>query len=71
LWDCENGIFLYITCCKDSRVFGNETVRKALTHAIDRETLAEDYYRGFARPATLPASPLFPHYSNVLAKIRL
>ena len=68
LWDCENGIFLYITCCKDSRVFGNETVRKALTHAIDRETLAEDYYRGFARPATLPASPLFPHYSKVLAE---
>ena len=68
LWDCENGIFLYITCCSNSTVFGNETVRKALTHAIDRDTLAEDYYRGFARPATLPASPLFPYYSEVLAE---
>lgn len=68
LWDCENGIFLYITCNSSSTVFGNETVRKALTHAIDRDTLAEDYYRGFARPATLPASPLFPYYSTVLAE---
>ena len=68
LWDCENGIFLYITCNSASTVFSNETVRKALTHAIDRDTLAKDYYRGFARPATLPASPLFPHYSAVLAE---
>lgn len=68
LWDCENGIFLYITCNSSSEVFGNEKVRKALTHAIDRETLAENYYRGFARPANLPASPLFPHYSTVLAE---
>ncbi len=68
LWDCENGIFLYLTCNKNSRLFGNETVRKALTHAIDRETLAEDYYRGFARPAALPASPLSPYYNTTLAE---
>ncbi|MBQ7340568.1 MAG: ABC transporter substrate-binding protein [Oscillospiraceae bacterium] len=68
LWDCENGIFLYLTCNSASTVFKNETVRKALTHAIDRETLAEDYYRGFARPAALPASPLSPYYSTVLAE---
>ena len=39
----------------------------ALTHAIDRDTLVEDFYRGFARSASLPASPLFPYYSQNLA----
>ena len=68
LWDCENGIFLYIACCSSSTVFSNPKVRAALTHAIDREMLVDDYYRGFARAATLPASPLFPHYSNSLAE---
>jgi ABC-type transport system substrate-binding protein len=29
--------------------------------------LVEDYYRGFARSASLPASPLFPYYSQNLA----
>ncbi len=67
LWDCENGIFLYLTTCQDSQVFSNDAVRIALTHAIDRDLLAEEYYRGFARSASLPASPLFPHYSQTLA----
>jgi len=68
LWDCENGIFLYLACCQASEVFSIPEVRTALTYAIDRETLAEDYYRGFARPVTLPASPLSPHYSEALAE---
>lgn len=67
LWDSENGIFLYLTCNMDSEIFSNEEVRAALTHAIDRDSLVADYYRGFARSATLPASPMFPYYSQVLA----
>lgn len=67
LWDCENGIFLYLACNMDSTVFSIPEVRAALTYAIDRDTLAESYYRGFARSATLPASPLSPYYSNALA----
>ena len=68
LWDCENGIFLYLACNMDSEVFSIPEVRKALTHAVDRDTLTDSYYRGFARSATLPASPLFPHYSATLAE---
>ena len=68
LWDCENGIFLYLTTSRDSEVFSNDSVRIALTHAIDRDMLVEDYYRGFARSASLPASPLFPYYSQNLAE---
>lgn len=67
LWDSENGIFLYLACSQKSSVFSNDAVRVALTHAINRELLADNYYRGFARPATLPASPLFPYYNTALA----
>ena len=67
LWDCENGIFLYLTTSRNSEVFSNDAVRIALTHAIDRDQLVEEFYRGFARSASLPASPLFPYYSQTLA----
>ncbi len=68
LWDCENGIFLYLGCRAKSNVFSNETVRKALTHAIDREALVQEYYRSFASAATLPASPHSPSYNKALAE---
>lgn len=67
LWDCENNIFLYLSCNMDSQVFSNAEVRSALTKAIDRDMLTESYYRGFARSASLPASPLSPNYSQTLA----
>ena len=67
LWDCENGIFLYLSANMGSPVFSNAAVRQALTYAIDRDTLAETFYRGFARPASLPASPLAPYYNSTLA----
>lgn len=67
LWDCENGIFLYLACNMESPVFMDNSVRAALSSAIDRDTLAADYYRGFARSASLPASPQSPYYSHNLA----
>jgi len=67
LWDCENGIFLYLACQANSTVFSVPEIRTALTHAIDRDMLAETYYRGFARSATLPASPQSPYYNSTLA----
>ncbi len=68
LWDCENGIFLYLATSRDSEVFQNDDLRTALTYAVDRDLLVSDYYRDFARAATLPASPLFPYYSQSLAE---
>ncbi len=67
LWDCENGIFLYLATSRNSEIFTNDAVRTALTHAIDRDRLVEEFYRGFARSACLPASPLSPYYSMNLA----
>ena len=69
LWECENGIFIYLGVnVAYSDVFKeNESLRANLTYAIDREALAEDNYRGFARAVTLPASPSSPYYSTGLA----
>lgn len=67
LWDCENGIFLYMIYSDYSKIFKNEQLRAAVTHAIDREMLAKEHYRGFARAATLPASPSSPYYNQNLA----
>lgn len=68
LWDCENGVFLYLGCRAKSKVFSNENVRQALTYAIDRELLVKTYYRTFALAATLPASPNSPYYNKTLAE---
>ena len=67
LWDCETGMFLYLFCNMDSPIFADANVRAALTTAIDRDALVDKEYRGFARAATLPASPNSPYYSQVLA----
>ena len=66
LWDCENGIFLYLAVNRYSEVFSETTVRQALTWAIDREGLVEDYYRGFASGVYLPALESSPYYSQSL-----
>ncbi|MBE6974886.1 MAG: hypothetical protein E7436_05290, partial [Ruminococcaceae bacterium] len=39
LWEADSGLFLYLVCHKDSAVFKNDTLRAALTHAIDRDSL--------------------------------
>lgn len=67
LWESENGVFLYLTCNMESKVFSNKNIRSALTHAIDRDTLVKKFYQNFAHSATLPASPSFPYYSDTLA----
>lgn len=67
LWNCENGMFIYLACSADSDVFSNDVIRTALTHAIDREFLTDEFYRGYASAVTLPASPEFPYYNQNLA----
>lgn len=67
LWDSETGIFLYLAGNKEHALFSNAQVRSAMTFAIDRDKLVDTYYRGFARSATLPASPQSPYYSQNLA----
>lgn len=68
LWECENGMFVYLACNEKSPVFSNDAIRQSLTHAIDRDTLVSKFFRGFAHSATLPATPSFPYYSLTLAE---
>ena len=68
LWNCENGIMLYLACNMESKVFSNAGIRSALTYAIDREGISNTFYGGFAQPASLPASPSSPYYSTQLAE---
>ena len=67
LWDIESGIFLYIGFNMESEYFDNQELRAALTYAIDRDLLVEEFYRGYANAATLPASPKSPCYDEGLA----
>lgn len=71
LWEVESGLFVYLGVnviwsefFKDGK---NEALRKALTHAIDRQEIVNDYYRGRAEATTLPTSPGSPYYSESLA----
>lgn len=68
LWTCENGLMLFIGCnVAYSDVFSDDNLRAALTYAIDRKSLADSFYRGFAQTTTIPCSPSSPYYSPALA----
>ena len=68
LWDCESGTFLYLVCSNQGTLLKKPELRAVLTHAINRDALVESFYRGFARTATLPASPQSPWYATKLAE---
>ena len=68
LWDSENGLFLYLGCNTKNAILSNQSIRAALTFAIDRDTIAEEFYHDFAYSAVLAASPKSPVYSQALAQ---
>lgn len=68
LWDCESGMFLFLACNEESEAMKDKNLRAALTYAVDREAVAEEFYRGFGVAATLPVSPLSPYYQQNLAE---
>lgn len=67
LWECEGGLMLYLVCNQESESMGDDRLRTTLTYAIDRDAIIAEFYRGFARSATLPASPQSPYYNSALA----
>ena len=68
LGDCETGIFVFLGINSESSVLKKKAVRQAISRGIDRNRLADTYYRGFALPASLPASPNSPYYTEALAQ---
>ena len=69
LWECEGGLMLYLVCNQESESMGDDRLRTTLTYAIDRDAIIAEFYRGFARSATLPASPQSPYYNLSLIHI--
>lgn len=68
LWDIDNGIFLFLSCnVQYADFFEDNTLRSMLTFAIDRETIVQEHFNGYARASTLAASPASPYYSKSLA----
>lgn len=68
LWEIESGYMMYIGCnILYSSHFDDGTLRTFLTYGIDRETMAQDAYKGMVDPVTLPCSPTSPYYNKTLA----
>ena len=68
LWDSENGLFLYLGCNTKNELLSNQSIRAALTFAIDRDAIVEEFYHDFAYSAVLAASPKSPVYNQALAQ---
>lgn len=69
LWEIESGYMLYIGCnITYSDFFDDGTLRTMLTYAMDRETMAEENYKGMVDCVTLPCAPTEVYYSKTLAQ---
>jgi len=49
---------------KPNKLFGKKNVRIALTHAINRKEILEDYLYNYGELASTPISPIFKRYFN-------
>lgn len=68
LWEIESGYMMYIGCnILYSDHFEDGTLRTFLTYGIDRESLAQDAYKGLVETVTLPCAPTESYYNKSLA----
>ena len=57
VWEAPTTVLHYIGFNLYSGYFANDSLRRAVTYAIDREDIASKIYGGFALPSVLPCSP--------------
>ena len=67
-WEVPTTVMHYIGFNLYSGYFVNDTLRTAVTYAIDRNALSNEVYKGFAQPSVLPCNPLSDYYDEQLAK---
>lgn len=67
IWSAPTTVMHYIGFNLYSGYFVNDTLRTAVTKAVDRDTLVQDVYGGFAEAAVLPCSPRSDLYDTALA----
>lgn len=68
IWEVPTTIMQYIGFNYESGYFANETLRRAVTYGVDRETIAGECYNGFINPSVLPCSPDSDLYDMSLAR---
>lgn len=67
-WEAPTTVMHYIGFNLGSGYFANNTLRTAVTYAINREKLCNEVYGGFARGSVLPCNPASDLYDLQLAK---
>jgi len=66
VWDADTTVLQYIGFNGKREAFRTAEARRALSAAIDRETIAAVYLSGHALPAQFPISPVSPLYPKAL-----
>ncbi len=67
LWNSGGTVMQYIGFNFKQGIFQDASVRAAITHAIDRASIAESVYHNLASSASLPVSPDSSMYDEELA----
>lgn len=67
VWEVPTTVLHYLGFNLKSGPFVSETLRTAVTYLLDRESIANSYYGGFAIPTVLPCSPDSDLYDAQLA----
>ena len=67
VWEVPTTILHYIGFNVNDGIFSNAALRTAVTYLIDRDTLSNGAYGGFATPTTLPCAPDSDLYDAQLA----
>ncbi len=68
VWDAPTTILHYIGFNIYSGYFANDTLRKAVTHIVNRDDIRNEVYGGFALSSVLPCSPKSDLYDSQLAE---
>ncbi len=68
VWEAPTTTMHYIGFNIYSGFFANDTLRRAVTYIVDRETLRNQVYGGFALASELPCSPKSSLYDEKLAE---
>ncbi len=67
LWSCPSTVMQYVGFQTNSGIFADQTLRSAMTYAMNRDAFVVSEANGFALATTLPVSPLASGYDPVLA----